>query len=128
MFDLIPASRAILVFSDPAGNRHAFEALLAEAQRRGLGRDDLFCISGGEAPASRVAQSGARQAQGVIEINGVRARVVASAAEAARVFASTPDRVLDAELAAAGPISSCARDCCRSRGFWAGGHGIPAGR
>ncbi|MBX9760456.1 MAG: radical SAM protein [Beijerinckiaceae bacterium] len=102
MFDLIPTSRAVLFFSDPGANRAAFEALLAEADRRGLSRDDLLCIPASGESAGFVGAAGVNHAPDAVVVNGVRVRVVSVKGDAERTFASTPDRVLDAEIAAAG--------------------------
>ena len=100
MFDRAPASTSLLVFSSPGGNRHAFEALLDEARRRGIGLSDVLVMPG-EGPAPDfVARAGVRPAPSRTTINGLIVRFVAPAEGGARLFGSSPDRVVAAELAA----------------------------
>lgn len=86
MFDSSKLARGALVFCG-AGDPGAKDAAIAEAARRGLDRLEVVDIASCEAQA--------------IEINGVRIGL-AGADAAARVFASTPARVLAAELDAFG--------------------------
>lgn len=100
MFDRTPAGSSILVFNRPGDNRHAFEALLEEARRRGIGASDILVMPGAGAAPDFVARAGVRPAPSRTHVNGLVVRFLAAEAGGARLFASSPDRVVAAELGA----------------------------
>lgn len=99
MFDLAPANSSLLVFVSPADNSHAFDAVATEALKRGIRRDDILLLTPSGAADKFVSEAGVRVAPPRIAINGCTIRFLAGE-PAERVFASSPDRIVSAELAA----------------------------
>lgn len=102
MFDLAPAKTSILVFSNPADNRSALAAVMAEAARRGVPSEHILLLAAGErAVAGRLQEANHRTAPIRLTLNGCTISFLVSGA-AQRVFASSPPRIVSAELAASG--------------------------
>ncbi len=99
MFDLASAKTSILVFGNPSGNSQAFAAVMAEAVRRGLPRDNILLLSADGRGDAEAFDPGFRVAPGRLTLNGCTIRFIASGA-APRVFASSPARIVSSELAA----------------------------
>ena len=99
MFDLDPAGTQLLIFSNPGRNSHAFDAVMAEAVRRGVRRENIFLLSPEGLSAAVPAGADVRLAPASMSLNGCTMRFLAAGA-AQRVFASSPDRIISTELAA----------------------------
>ena len=99
MFDLAPASSSLLVFCSPGDNSHAFDAVAAEALKRGIRRNNILVLAPAGAAADFVSQTGVRVAPERVTLNGCTVCFL-SGEVADRVFASSPNRIVAAELAA----------------------------
>ncbi|MFN3890462.1 MAG: radical SAM protein [Beijerinckiaceae bacterium] len=99
MFDSSPSKNSIFVFSGAGSNRHALVAALAESARRSLRADQVFVLRIGDAPDTEATAAGIGAPPARLTLNGCLIRF-ATADQASRLFASSPDRVLLAEIAA----------------------------
>jgi uncharacterized Fe-S cluster-containing radical SAM superfamily protein len=100
MFDTPAPLTRLLVCADPGSNRHAFDAALQEAARRGVRRHEIRVLSDGRCN-DFVMVAGVHVAPGMIDLSGSAVQLVGEA-HGARVFASSPDRIVAAEIEAAG--------------------------
>ena len=99
MFDHAPATTSLLVFSNPAGNSHAFDAAIAEAARRGVRRESVLLLGADAQSRAILTEAGVRIAPASLTLNGCKLKFLADGA-AHRVFASSPARIVASELAA----------------------------